>query len=167
MHGNTLLTAALAAVFSFATAQSVSGSAEGFGSSATGGAAGTVVEPTSTDDLVNYLTAKEAYTIVLKQTFDFTGTEGTKSEKGCAPWGTDSQCQTAISGADDWCSREQPDAPSVDVSYDVAATTAIDVQSDKTILGVGSAGVIKGKGLRLANGVNNIVSHSRLLADEG
>ena len=31
------------------------------------------------------------------------------------------------------------------------------VASDKTILGSGSDGVIKGKGLRMANGVSNII----------
>lgn len=158
MQGSTLLIAALAAV-SPAVAQTVSGTAEGFGSAATGGAGGETVTPTSTDELVSYLTASEPYTILLDTTFDFAGTEGSTTETGCAPWGTDSACQLAIN-ANDWCGDYQSGAGAVEVTYDVAATNPIDVASDKTILGVGSAGVIKGKGLRLANGVSNIVSFS-------
>lgn len=156
MQHITFLTAALAAVVGSAAAQSVSGSPEGFAAGTTGGAAGETVTPSSTDELVSYLAASEAYTILITQEFDFTGTEGTTTETGCAPWGTDSACQLAIN-ANDWCGNYEAGAGSVEVSYDNAGTTPIDVASDKTILGVGSNAVIKGKGLRLANGVSNII----------
>ena len=156
MQNFALISTALAAVIASAAGQSVSGSPEGFGAGTTGGAAGETVTPTSTDELVNYLTAEEAYTIIINQEFDFTGTEGTTTETGCAPWGTDSACQLAIN-ANDWCGDYQSGAGAVEVTYDVAGTTAIDVASDKTILGVGSSAVIKGKGLRLANGVSNVI----------
>lgn len=158
--------AALAAAISRTSAQSVSGTAEGFASGVTGGAAGETVTPTSTDELVSYLTADEAYTIVLSQTFDFTGTEGTTTETGCAPWGTASACQLAIN-ANDWCGDYESGAGSVQVTYDNAGTTPIDVSSDKTLLGVGNSGVIKGKGLRMANGVSNIVSIGSAIRREG
>ncbi|KAI6877210.1 hypothetical protein KC355_g22472, partial [Hortaea werneckii] len=48
-------------------------------------------------------------------------------------------------------------APSADVSYDKAGLNPIEVASDKTIIGEGSSGVILGKGLRMANGANNII----------
>lgn len=156
MQSITFLATALAAVLGSVTAQSVSGSPEGFGAGTTGGAAGQTVTPSSTDELVSYLTASEPYTILVTKEFDFTGTEGTKTETGCAPWGTDSSCQLAIN-ANDWCSEYESSAASVDVTYDVAGTSPIDVGSEKTILGVGTSGVIKGKGLRLANGVSNVI----------
>lgn len=156
MHSFTTLAVAFSAIASTASAQSVSGKPEGFGASATGGAAGSKVTPTSTDELTNYLTAEDPYVVVLTQTFDFRGTEGTASETGCAPYGTGDACQVAIN-KDDWCTNYQPDAPSVDVSYDKAALNPIEVASDKTILGVGSSGVILGKGLRMSNGVSNII----------
>lgn len=156
MYTSTALTLALVAMTPTTLAQSVSGSAPGFASGTTGGAAGSTVTPTTTDELVSYLESDEALTIVLSQEFDFTGTEGTTTETGCAPWGTASACQLAIN-ANDWCGNYESDAPSVTVTYDNAATTPIDVASDKSIIGVGSSGVIRGKGLRFANDVSNII----------
>ncbi|GAB7334377.1 hypothetical protein MBLNU13_g06389t3 [Cladosporium sp. NU13] len=150
------LGAALVAAASVVSAQSVSGKPEGFGSKATGGAGGKTVTPTTTEELENYLTSSEALTVVLAQTFDFRGSEGTASEKGCAPYGTDSACQVAIN-KDDWCSNYQADAPSVDVKYDKAALNPIQVKGDKTIIGDGQKGVLLGKGLRLAGGVSNVI----------
>jgi pectin lyase len=100
------LGAALVAAASVVSAQSVSGKPEGFGSKATGGAGGKTVTPTTTEELENYLTSSEALTVVLAQTFDFRGTEGTASEKGCAPYGTGSACQVAIN-KDDWYEAEE------------------------------------------------------------
>ncbi|KAI0592835.1 putative pectin lyase [Biscogniauxia sp. FL1348] len=136
---------------------SVSGSAEGFASSVTGGGSATAVYPTTTDELVSYLGDDQARVIVLNQEFDFTGTEGTTTSSGCAPWGTASACQTAIN-KDDWCTNYEPDAPTVDsITYDAAGVLGITVGSDKTLIGEGTKGVIKGKGLRIVNGVKNII----------
>ena len=154
----------LATIIGSVTAQSVSGTPEGFGSGTTGGAGGETVTPSSTDELVSYLTSDSTYTILITKTFDFTGSEGTATGTGCAPWGTGSTCQLAID-ANDWCSEDEPDAPTVQVTYDKAGTTPIDVASDKTILGVGSNGVIKGKGLRMANGVSNIIVQNIEITD--
>ncbi|KAI1343456.1 putative pectin lyase [Xylariaceae sp. FL0016] len=135
----------------------VSGSAEGFASEVTGGGSATAVYPTSTDELISYLGDDEARVIVLNQEFDFTGTEGSTTSSGCAPWGTDSACQIAIN-ANDWCTNYQPDAAVVDsITYDAAGVEGITVASDKTLIGEGTSGVIKGKGLRMANGVSNII----------
>lgn len=157
MQYRALLALALAApTFSIAASVAVSGAAEGFASGVTGGAAGSTVTPTTTDELVSYLESDDALTIVLTQTFDFTRTEGTTTETGCAPWGTASACQLAIN-KDDWCSNYQSDAASVSVTYDNAASTPINVGSDKTLIGSGSAGIIKGKGLSLSGDVSNII----------
>lgn len=83
----TVLSLALAAPsLSFAASVAVSGSPEGFASGTTGGAAGSTVTPSTTEELVEYLESSDALTVVLTKTFDFTGTEGTTAETGCAPW---------------------------------------------------------------------------------
>jgi pectin lyase len=135
-----------------ACAQTVSGAAEGFAYGVTGGGNATPVYPADIDELVSYLTSSDPQVIVLQQTFDFTDSEGSTTEDGCAPWGTATGCQLAIN-ANDWCGDNEV----VSVTYDNAATTPIDVASDKTILGVGTSGVIKGKGLRFTNDVSNII----------
>lgn len=150
MFSSILLPIALAA--SSTLAQSVSGTPPGFAADTTGGAAGETVTPSTVDELTSYLTSSDPLTIVINGEFNYIGTEGTTSETGCAPWGTDSACQLAIN-ANDWCG----DNPAADVSYDNAGTTPIDVASDKTILGTGSDAVIRGKGLRFANGASNVI----------
>ncbi|KAL4940047.1 pectin lyase A [Aspergillus oleicola] len=157
-----LLTAALTSTAS--AAATVSGSAEGFASGVTGGGSAEAVYPDTIDELVSYLGDDEARVIVLSKTFDFTDSEGTTSETGCAPWGTDAACQVAIN-SNDWCTNYQPDAASVDVSYDNAGTLGITVNSDKTLLGEGSTGVIKGKGLRLVSGTSNVIIQNIAITD--
>lgn len=124
----------------------VSGSPVGFASSVTGGGNASPVYPTTTDELTSYLGDDQARVIVLSQTFDYTGTEGTKTSSGCSPWGTGTGCQIAIN-QNDWCTNYEPDAPTVDsITYDAAGVEGITVGSDKTIIGKGTSGVIKGKG---------------------
>ncbi|EME45005.1 polysaccharide lyase family 1 protein [Dothistroma septosporum NZE10] len=156
MHSNTLAAALVALLPAAFAATSVSGSPEGFGKGTTGGAAGQTVTPTSIDELTSYLTSSDPLTIVLTKTFDYTDSEGSTTETGCAPWGTASGCQLAIN-ANSWCDNYESDAPSVSVTYNKAATTPINVASDKSIVGQGDTGIIKGKGLRFANDVSNII----------
>lgn len=44
-----------------------------------------------------------------------------------------------------------------DRSSDKAGSLAITVKSNKSIVGRGSDGVIKGKGLRIVSGANNVI----------
>lgn len=46
---------------------------------------------------------------------------------------------------------------SISVTYDTAGVAGINVGSNKSIIGVGSKGVIRGKGLRMANGAKNVI----------
>ncbi|KAL5343027.1 pectin lyase fold/virulence factor [Aspergillus crustosus] len=154
----------LAATLTTATAQTVVGAAEGFASGVTGGGSADAVYPDSIDELVSYLGDDQARVIVLTKTFDFTDSEGTTSESGCAPWGTDAACQVAIN-QNDWCTNYQPDAPTVSVEYDNAGTLGITVNSNKSLLGQGDAGVIKGKGLRLVSGANNVIIQNIAVTD--
>ncbi|PTU22286.1 hypothetical protein P175DRAFT_0127887 [Aspergillus ochraceoroseus IBT 24754] len=155
---------AAAALVSNVRAVSVSGAAEGFAKGVTGGGSATPVYPSTTAELVSYLGDSSARVIVLTKTFDFTGTEGTTTGTGCAPWGTASACQVAIN-LNSWCTNYQSSAPSVSVSYDNAGILGITVNSDKTLLGSGSSGVIKGKGLRIVSGANNIIIQNVAITD--
>ena len=104
-------------------------------------------------ELVSYLGDSHPRVIHLTKTFDFTSSEGTVTEKGCSPWGTGAGCQLAIN-ANGWCSNNPLD---VTVKYDKAGVAGIRVASNKSLVGVGNKGVIKGKGLRLSNGVSNVI----------
>jgi pectin lyase len=157
-------TALMASVAS-ATVTGVTGKPEGFASSATGGGDTAAVYPSTTDELVSYLGDKSARVIVLTKTFDFRGTEGTTTSSGCAPWGTGAGCQTAID-KDKWCENYQPEAPSISsITYDAAGTLGITVGSDKSIIGDGSKGIIKGKGLRIVNGAQNVILQNIQISD--
>ncbi|KAG1693280.1 hypothetical protein DVH05_023745 [Phytophthora capsici] len=61
------------------------GSPEGLAAGTTGGGNGTVVYPTTNQELISYLNSSEPLVVVLNKTFDFRGTEGTTTEKGCRP----------------------------------------------------------------------------------
>ncbi|GKT44428.1 pectin lyase [Colletotrichum spaethianum] len=154
---SALLSMALAAFAPLAlAADAVKGSPEGFAKGTTGGGSAAAVYPSTTAQLVSYLTDSSPRTIVLTKTFDFRGTEGTTSGSGCAPWGTGSGCQTAIN-KDNWCTNYQPKAPKTSVKYDNAGLNPIKVASNKSIIGQGSKGVIIGKGLRITGGAKNII----------
>lgn len=146
----------LAALVGSSAAAGVTGAAEGFAKGVTGGASGSTVTPTTTAELVSYLGDSSARVILLTKTFDFTGSEGSVTATGCAPYGTGSACQKAIN-QNSWCDNYQPNAAKVSVTYDKAGVSAITVGSNKSLVGVGSAGVIKGKGLKIVSGAKNVI----------
>ena len=93
--------------------------------------------------------------------YSFIGTEGTVTETGCRP--ASNTCpgnggQDAINHAD-WCTNGNAGdgVTSISVTYDKAGVSPIDLGSNKSIVGVGSKGVIRGKGLRVANGSKNVI----------
>lgn len=141
---------------------SVSGSCEGFAAGVTGGGAATPVVPADIEELKMLLTSEEPQVIILDKTFDFVGSEGTTKETGCAPYGTGGMCQVAIDGTGEWCTS---DSPSVEVTYDAAATVGIEVASNKTLIGVDDKGVMLGKGLRFTNGASNIIVQNIMISN--
>ncbi|KAL7274116.1 hypothetical protein RUND412_003003 [Rhizina undulata] len=152
----TLLPAAMAQVV---------GSATGFAKGVTGGGSATPAIPSDIAQLKTWLTDSTARVIMLDKEYNFIGSEGTVTADGCRP--TSNTCpddggQDAINGAD-WCTSGG--YPTVSVTYDVASTGYIDVQSNKSIVGKGSAGVIRGKGLRVANGVTNVIIQNIHITD--
>lgn len=144
--------------------EAVVGSAEGFAEGVTGGAAGSTVYPTTTSELVSYLSSSSPLTIVLQQTFDFTTLDGETTATGCAPWGTGSACQEAIN-QDDWCTNYEPDAPDVTVEYYPSATLGIPITSNKSLIGSGSSGIIKGIGVRIVSGASNVIIQNIEITD--
>ncbi|PWY77614.1 pectin lyase A [Aspergillus eucalypticola CBS 122712] len=164
MKYSTIFSAAAAVFAGSAAAVGVSGSAEGFAKGVTGGGDATPVYPDSIDELVSYLGDDEARVIVLTKTFDFTDSEGTTTGTGCAPWGTAAACQVAID-QDDWCENYEPDAPSVSVEYYNAGILGITVTSNKSLIGEGSSGAIKGRGLRIVSGAENIIIQNIAVTD--
>ncbi|KAH6961976.1 putative pectin lyase D [Ilyonectria sp. MPI-CAGE-AT-0026] len=158
MKASLALVSVFTAILNTVSADGVVGTAEGFASEVTGGGTATPVYPTTTDELVSYLAGDEARVIVLQQEFDFTGTEGTLTETGCAPWGTGNACQLAIN-QNGWCDNYQASASKVSVTYDAAATIGITVGSNKSIVGKGTSGVIRGKGLRIVGAQNVIIQN--------
>ncbi|ESZ96098.1 hypothetical protein SBOR_3575 [Sclerotinia borealis F-4128] len=151
MH--SLLVWAAAVLLPLAYGAGVTGSASGAAHGVSGGGSSSPVTPTTTAQLISYLTDSSARVILITKTFDFRGTLGTTTATGCVP--TSNTCgskgQNAIN-ANGWCGT----APATSVKYDLAGTTPIYVKSNKSIVGVGSAGVIIGRGLYL-KGVTNVI----------
>lgn len=133
------------------------GSPFGFASGTTGGASATQAIPTSAAQLKSWLEDSATRNILLDRTYDFTDTEGSVTEMGCKPWSCSPNPQLAIN-ANNWCSS---DAPKVQITYKKAGTSGLIVGSNKTILGKGTSGWIKGKGLRLTGSQNVIIQNVR------
>ncbi|EUC55094.1 pectin lyase F, putative, partial [Rhizoctonia solani AG-3 Rhs1AP] len=147
----------LAAVL-FAKGALAVGSPFGYATGTTGGAGAAQAIPTSAAQLKSWLEDSVTRNILLDRTYDFTDTEGSVTETGCKPWTCSPNPQLAIN-ANNWCSA---DAAKVSVTYKKAPTSGIMVRSNKTILGKGSSGWIKGKGLRLVGSTNVIIQNIRI-----
>ncbi|KAF8703177.1 Pectate lyase, partial [Rhizoctonia solani] len=134
------------------------GSPFGYATGTTGGASAAQAIPTSAAQLKSWLEDNVTRNILLDRTYDFTDTEGSVTETGCKPWTCSPNPQLAIN-ANNWCSA---DAAKVSVTYKKAGTSGIIVGSNKTILGKGTSGWIKGKGLRLVGSTNVIIQNIRI-----
>ncbi|KAF2124121.1 polysaccharide lyase family 1 protein [Dothidotthia symphoricarpi CBS 119687] len=164
--GSAFATANAAAVgdrsqFAERATYAVVGKAEGFAASTTGGGSAACAIPASVTELKTWLTDSTARCIVLDKEYNFKGTEGTTTETGCRP--ASNTCpgnggQDAINKAS-WCTNGNAGtgATSISVTYDTAGVAGINVASNKSLIGVGSKGVIRGKGLRMANGAKNVI----------
>jgi pectate lyase len=155
---SSLISVSLLGVAHLGAAVSVSGSAQGFAAGVTGGGDASAQIPGDIDELKEWLTDDTARVIVLDKEYDFTESEGTTSGTVCASWGTGDGCQKIIQ---DDCG----DSPSSQATWYTAGATGIDVGSNKTILGEGDKGIIKGKGLRFRDGVSNIIVQNIQISD--
>ena len=147
-------------------AAGVIGKAEGFAAAATGGGTAAAASPKDLNELVTWLYDGVARTIVLDKTWDFTGSMGSKTEKGCTPL---SNTCTNGAGQDSvdingWCEQAANANQALakpTITYDVAGIppNAIKIGSNKSIVGVGSAGKIKGRGFYIAGAKNIIIQN--------
>ncbi|CAE6375881.1 unnamed protein product [Rhizoctonia solani] len=136
------------------------GTAFGYAAGTTGGGSAAPAVPSSPAQLVSWLGDNTARVILLDKTYDFTDLEGSETGKVCKPWTCSPGAQVAID-VNGWCAREQKNAPTDTATWKKAGLTAIKVGSNKTLLGKGTAGWIKGKGLRIAGSSNIIIQNVR------
>lgn len=138
-------------------AAQVKGAAEGFAKGTTGGGSATPAYPKDIAELKTWLSDSTPRVIMLDREYNFLKSEGSVTETGCRP--ASNKCpgaggQDAINGAS-WCTKYNH--PPISVTYDKAGVSGLTVGSNKSLVGVGSKGVIRGKGLRMANGVKNVI----------
>ncbi|KAF2018379.1 polysaccharide lyase family 1 protein [Aaosphaeria arxii CBS 175.79] len=150
-----------AAVLGQRATYAVVGKPEGFATGVTGGGSAACQIPSGIAQLKSWLADSTARCIVLDKEFNFKGSEGTTKEKGCRP--ASNKCpgnggQDAINKAS-WCTNGNAGAgvTTIDVTYDTAGVSGLLVGSNKSLIGVGAKGVIRGKGLRIANGAKNVI----------
>ncbi|KAG8688698.1 hypothetical protein FRC11_004949 [Ceratobasidium sp. 423] len=142
------------------------GSPFGFASGTTGGAAAAQAIPSSAAELKSWLEDDVTRNILLDRTYDFTDTEarlgcfgpGTVTGPGCKPWSCTPNPQLIIQS--DSCGSN----PAITATYKKAGVSGIRVKSNKTILGKGTSGWIKGKGL-LLSGVSNVIIQNIRISD--
>ncbi|KFZ02045.1 hypothetical protein V500_00495 [Pseudogymnoascus sp. VKM F-4518 (FW-2643)] len=134
----------------------VQGTAPGFAAGTTGGGDAAPQTPSSLEELETWLTDSTPRVITISQTWDFTDYEGSTSAQCCT-----NTCQP---GGQYWI-MDTCDAAWVDCTYTNAAKNPIQVGSNKSIVGSGSSGVIKGRGLRLINGASNVIIQNIHITD--
>lgn len=154
---NVAVAGLLASLTRLAAAQSsiVNGTPLGFAYGVTGGGTAETVyiAPGDLDTLKTYLESDDPQNIVISGTFDFTGSEGSTTYEACYPYScTPSEGGQGLLNTLSGCGSNALSS----VTVDTAGVEGINVQSDKTLVGMGSTTILKGKGLRFA-GVSNII----------
>jgi pectin lyase len=152
-----------AAVLNNRANYAVKGKAEGFATGVTGGGKAACEVPSDKDQLATWLTDNVARCIVIDKEFNFKGSQGKPiTTTGCRP--DSNKCpgkgQDAIN-LNNWCQPKTAGAgvKSIEVTYDKAGLSGINVGSNKSIIGVGNKGVIRGRGLRIAKSKNVIIQN--------
>ncbi|KAA8571559.1 hypothetical protein EYC84_001557 [Monilinia fructicola] len=133
-------------------AAGVVGKAEGFAALATGGGTAAPAIPANINELVTWLSDDVPRTIILDKTWDFTGSMGQMTEKGCTP--ASSKCtsgaqQDAID-YNGWCKQNSNQAVAQPtVTYDVVALNrnAIKIELNPKYIWGGDAIAVDGTDL--------------------
>ncbi|KAI9154670.1 putative pectin lyase F [Paramyrothecium foliicola] len=153
MKTSVLISAAFLLCSRSAWAQ-VSGAAVGFARGVTGGGSVTPAVPSSIQQLATWLSDGTPRVILIDREFDFKGSEGTTTGHACR---SKTRCGAQNGGQDtikDTCDANED---SITATWDNAGRKGLKVASNKSIVGVGSKGVIRGKGLAVASGAKNII----------
>ncbi|KAF8719083.1 Pectate lyase, partial [Rhizoctonia solani] len=135
------------------------GSPFGFATGTTGGNSAAQAVPTSAAQLKSWLEDNVTRNILLDRTYDFTDTEETITGTVCKSWNCSPNPQYTIDTGSGCGS-----SPASTATWKKAGTAGINVKSNKTILGKGTSGWIKGKGLRLS-GVSNVIIQNIRISD--
>jgi pectate lyase len=106
--------------------------------------------------LVSYLSDSTPRVIMLDRTFDFLQTEGSTTTNCCSDDRT-TKCPGGTSQGQLWIQTTCDGGSWQSCTYWNAPRTPLKVASNKSIVGVGTKGVIRGKGLRLTGGVSNVI----------
>ena len=168
--GNSSSTVGAVALTSASTAGPV-----GAGAAVTGGAGGATVRVSTPAQLTYELcrtssggvcTDTTPRIIEIATTIDLTESEGTATASGCnatsvctAP--QKSEITLVLSSTSQHCDGKTL----FDTQYNVAAVRGMIVGSNKTVLGVGASGAVKGKGFQLQSGVSNVVIRNLSITD--
>lgn len=147
--------------FSLFRTSSAVGTPFGLAAGTTGGGSATPAVPSSLAQLTTWLSDSTARVILLDKIYDFTSNDGTTTGTICKPWTCSPNPQFAID-ANSWCEKEQPNAAKSKATYPVAGTKPLVVGSNKTLLGKGSSGGIKGKGLKITGAHNIIIQNIKI-----
>lgn len=102
------------------------------------------------------MTDSSARVIMIDRTFDFRSSAGTTTTNCCSDDRT-TKCPGGTSQGQLWIQDTCDSGTWVSCTYNNAPRTPIDVKSNKSLVGVGTKGIIMGKGLRLRGGVSNII----------
>lgn len=146
----------------------------GFGAATTGGAGGEVVTVTTPEELRNALCTtfngttcidKTPRIVQVKSLIDFINTEGTTAGQGCTY--SHNAC-TGKSGKQErileWGNYCTGSAV-FPINYDTAGTKPLAVGSNKTVVGIGNAAGLKGKGLYIGGGSSNVIIRNLSITD--
>ena len=109
-----------------------------------------------TTRLADYLSDDSPRVIMLDRTFDFLESEGSTTAECCSDDST-TKCEGGTSAGQLWIQDTCDNGSWESCTYWNAPKTPLSVGSDKSIVGVGDKGVIRGKGLRLNGGVSNVI----------
>ncbi|KAI8241343.1 hypothetical protein K4K57_000054 [Colletotrichum sp. SAR 10_99] len=140
MYPTTLLAALVALSPSLAAAQVV-GTAYGFATGVTGGGSAKAAAPSDIAQLKTWLSDSTARVILIDKTFNYIGSEGTVSEKGCR---AKSGCN-ASNGGQDTIGKDSCDANESEVDV--------------------NKGIIQGKGLKIPQGTKNVIIQNIHITD--
>jgi len=142
----------------------------GFGRGTTGGAGGEIVHVSTPDqlrhelcrslDATGHCSDSTPRVVVVDTTIDFRGLEGPTSGLGCYPYKNKSESLVLLNNKDTHCDG----FPTSQISYDKVGEDPVMVGSNKSVVGAGSKGWIKGTGLRLVS-VKNVVIQNLTITD--
>lgn len=93
---------------------------------------------------------------MIDRTWDFRNTESTTNGRCCND-NRISKCPGGTSLGQPFIQDTCTSGDLISCTWDNAGRTPIDVNSNKSIVGVGSSGAIRGKGLRIRGGRSNVI----------